>query len=222
MSHILTLLDAVELTPDTRHYLFTKPEGYAFDPGQATELALEKDGWRDEKRPFTFTSDPAADILGFTIKSYPDHDGVTEQLWHLTPGAQVSIGDAWGAIEDKGPGVFIAGGAGITPFLGILKARARSGSLDGSTLIYANSTPRDIILRPFWESAKGLTPVFVVETGAEDSHREGRIDEALLTDMIVDWDQRFYLCGPPPFEEAVMEILNRRGVPDDRIVREED
>ena len=95
-------------------------------------VALDKDGWRDEQRPFTFTGLPDADRLEFVIKSYPSHDGVTEQIADLKPGDSVLIEDPWGAIEDKGPGTFIAGGAGITPFIAILRARhAREGSLAG-------------------------------------------------------------------------------------------
>lgn len=220
MTHTITLQDVVPLTRDTRHYVFTKPDGYTFTPGQATELALDRDGWRDETRPFTFTSAPYADILTFTIKSYPDHDGVTKRLWSLVPGDTVRIDDPWGAIEDRGPGVFIAGGAGITPFINILQRRAEKGQLDGCTLIFANNTARDIILRPLWETAEGLRCVFVVSETSEDLPAR-RIDGALLDQEVQDWNQPFYVCGPPDMEDDIAELLSDRGVPKDRIVREE-
>lgn len=220
MTHTITLQNVVPLTRDTRHYVFTKPDGYTFTPGQATELALDRDGWRDETRPFTFTSAPDADILTFTIKSYPDHDGVTKRLWSLVPGDTVRIDDPWGAIEDRGPGVFIAGGAGITPFINILQRRAEKGQLDGCTLIFANNTARDIILRPLWENAEGLRCVFVVSETSEDLPAR-RIDGALLDQEVQDWNQPFYVCGPPDMEDDIAELLSDRGVPKDRIVREE-
>jgi predicted ferric reductase len=34
---------------------------------------------------------------------------------------ELIIRDVWGAIEYKGEGVFIAGGAGVTPFIAILR-----------------------------------------------------------------------------------------------------
>lgn len=221
MTHQITLLETVPVTPDTTCYIFTKPEGYSFIPGQATDLALDREGWREEERPFTFTSDPDAPVLSFVIKSYTDHDGVTKQLMGMTPGDTVLIGDAWGAIEDKGPGTFIAGGAGITPFLGILRDRARKGDLKGCHLIFANSAPQDIILHPLWERLDDLRTTFVVEKGAESGQREGRLDAALLDDVVGDWDGRFYVCGPPPMEEAVVEILKARGVEGDRLIQEE-
>jgi len=86
MAYKVELLETVPLTPDTAHYVFSKPHGYRFKPGQATNLSIDQDGWRDEERPFTFTSDPEAPVLSFVIKSYPDHDGVTKELPDLTPG----------------------------------------------------------------------------------------------------------------------------------------
>lgn len=220
MTHQIELLETVPLTPDTAHYIFSKPDGYDFQPGQATDLAIDRDGWRDEDRPFMFTSDPEAPVLSFVIKSYPDHDGVTKELPDLRPGDTVKIGNPWGAIEDKGPGVFIAGGAGITPFLGILRNRARRGELDGCHLIFANETPEDIILHPLWEGLDTLRVTYVVSEDARNGQREGRIDANFLDDVVDDWDGRFYVCGPPAMEEAVIDILQLRGVSDDRLIRE--
>ena len=78
MTFKLTLKSIAPVTHDTWHLVFDRPEGFAFEPGQATHWALDKDGWRDEDRPFTMTSHPEAEIVEFVIKSYPDHDGVTE------------------------------------------------------------------------------------------------------------------------------------------------
>ena len=220
MTHQVTLLETTQLTSDTRIYVFTKPEQYGFEPGQATELALDQDGWRDEARPFTFVSDPAADVLSIVIKSYPDRDGVTKRLPLLQPGETVLIDEPWGAIQDKGRGVFIAGGAGITPFIGILRHRVRRGELSGSHLIFANKTWDDIILRPLWTAMDGLEASFVLSDD-DSGDRKGRLDAEMLDDLVDDWSQTFYLCGPPDMEDAIAEALKARGVPGDRIVREE-
>ena len=39
----------------------------------------------------------------------------------LKPGDDLIIRDVWGAISYKGEGVFIAGGAGVTPFISIFR-----------------------------------------------------------------------------------------------------
>jgi ferredoxin-NADP reductase len=98
-----------------------KPEQYAFTSGQATEVSINKSGWKSKKRPFTFTCLPVDDYLEFTIKTYPTHKGVTDQLLKLKKGDTLILHDVFGAIRYKGEGVFIAGGAGITPFISIFR-----------------------------------------------------------------------------------------------------
>lgn len=220
MSHRITLLNVLQITPDTRHYVFTRPDDYAFTPGQATELALDLDGWRDEGRPFTFTGDPDAGILAFIIKSYPDHKGVTAKLATSMPGATALIGDVWGAIEDRGPGVFLAAGAGITPFIPILQARARAGTLQGCALHFANKTQDDVILRDYWRGLDDLDTAFVFSDPAGDTPAR-RIDGAYLDGALPDYDRRFYVCGPPPMEDALVAHLKDRGVADMDIIRED-
>lgn len=218
----MTTLKAKEpITHDTHHYVFERPEGMDFTPGQATELTLDKDGWRDEGRPFTFTSQPEDADLEFVIKSYPDHDGVTEQLPDLNPGDEVELADPFGAISDQGPGTFIAAGAGITPFISILRRRAKDGKLDGSRLIYSNKTEKDIILRQEWEDMQGLSVVFTVTDQPDASVLTRRIDKDLLTEQISDLSQHFYLCGPPEFVDDVRSALKEMSVDEDKIITEE-
>ena len=51
---------------------------------------------------FTFTGLNDDPFLQFTIKGYPDHHGVTDQLHKLKPGDEIIIHDVWGAIEYRG------------------------------------------------------------------------------------------------------------------------
>lgn len=222
MTHKLTLQATEPVTHDVTRLVTDRPEGYEFTPGQATELALDRDGWRDEGRPFTFTSLPGSEHLEFTIKSYPDHDGVTEKIPSLQPGDSVLIGDAWGAIEDRGPGVFIAGGAGVTPFISILRTRlAREGSAEGSHLIFANKRERDIILRAEWDAMPGLRTTYVLSDEDAEGALHGRVDGDLLDAQVQDWEKVFYVCGPPEMVEDVSDLLQARGVSGERLVTEE-
>lgn len=217
----ITLREISPLTHDTNRLVFTRPEGYDFTPGQATDFALDQEGWREEKRPFTFTSQPDEAILEFTIKSYPDHDGVTKRIADLRPGDTVLIGEPWGAINDQGPGVFIAGGAGITPFIPILRKRARDNNLSGCTLIFSNRTERDIILREEWEGMPALECIFTVtdENGSTVPRQDITAD--FLKANVPDWGSNVYICGPPPMIEMVEKAVKSLGVSDDRIVTEE-
>ena len=60
-----------------------KPEEYNFTPGQATEVSINKPDWNEKKNPFTFTCLPENDFLEFSIKTYPAHKGVTNELLKL-------------------------------------------------------------------------------------------------------------------------------------------
>jgi ferredoxin-NADP reductase len=220
MTQELTLHSKQALTPDTHRYVFGKPDGLDFQPGQAAELTLMKDGWRDEARPFTFTSLPADDRLEFVIKSYPEHEGMTEQLAKLEPGARVQMDAPFGAISDHGPGVFIAAGAGITPFIPILAQHHAEGKMD-CTLLFSNKTPADIILRDHWEEMNGLKTVFTVTDDDASDLPNAMIDKGFLQNHLSRFDQTFYLCGPRGFVKDVRKALKSLGADADKIVTEE-
>ena len=220
MGHTLTLQDIRPVTHDTYQLTFNRPDGFAFEAGQATELTLRKDGWRDESRPFTMTSRPNDPHLEFVIKSYPDHDGVTEQIPTLGLADQVTAAEPFGAITDRGPGVFIAGGAGITPFISILRKHQEEGT-SGSRLIFSNKTDRDIILQDMWRSMPGVDATFIVSDQKDTAHVKGRLDKAMLQDLIGDTEQPFYICGPGGMVDDVRTALKEIGVAKDRIHTED-
>lgn len=223
MSYKTTIQDIQELTHDVKRFRFDKPDGYEFTPGQATEVAIDKDGWRDEKRPFTFTSLQSDNYLEFVIKIYPDHDGVTEQIGKLKTGDSFIIDDAWGTIEYKGKGVFLAGGAGLTPFIAIFRDLHKKGELSGNKLIFSNKTDRDIILKEELQEMLGEQFINVITDEPSEDHiyLDGHIDKAFLKKKIDDFGQAFYVCGPMPFNEAMMKYLKELGADPDALVFEE-
>ena len=222
MPHKLTLKALAPVTHDTNHYVFDRPEGIDFEPGQAAALMLDREGWRGEDRPFTFTSQPEDTILEFVIKSYPDHDGVTERLPDLSEGDHVLMTDPFGAITDHGPGVFIAAGAGVTPFISILRRRSRDDALSGSRLLYSNKTEADIILKEEWERMDGLNPVFTVTDEESSDFAQGRIDRKFLQKHVQDFEGKiFYICGPEGFVDDVRDSLKGLGAEADNIITEE-
>ncbi len=212
MTYTLTLQDIAPVTHDTWRLVFDKPADFDFEAGQATHFALDREGWRDEDRPFTMTSQPEDDVLEFVIKSYPDHDGVTEQIAKMTPGDRVLAEPPAGAITDQGTGVFIAGGAGITPFIPILRKRARAGTLDGAHLIFSNKAERDIILRDEWEGMEGLRTTFTVTEQDDSDLPKTFVDKAFLQEVVTDAHQPFYICGPGEMVDKVRDALKEMGV----------
>ncbi|WDR07046.1 flavodoxin reductase [Devosia rhodophyticola] len=205
------ILKTEKITPNVRHYRLEKPKGYSFGPGQATEVSIDKDGWRDKKRPFTFTSLNDWEELEFTIKSYTDHPGVTAELWGLEAGDRLLLRDVWGTIQYEGPGTFIAGGAGVTPFIAILRQLNAKGGLAGNRLIASNSTEADIILRNEFEAMEGLETLWTVTHDPKTRLEQERIDSAFLKKHISDFSQNFYLCGPDDMVKDLRDALERLG-----------
>ena len=197
-----------------------KPKGYDYKPGQATEVALQYDGWEKEKRPFTFTSLPEDNYLEFTIKTYPDHEGVTKRIATVGVGDEFEIGDAWGAIEYKGEGVFIAGGAGLTPFLSILRDLQQKGNLGHNQLFFSNQYEDEIIAFEELKSMLGGRFKNVITKQKDPELPTGRIDEEFLRNNITDFSQSFYVCGPPAFTSALTKMLSKLGAKPDALVFE--
>lgn len=210
MQQTVKILNIWKVTHNVRRYELERPLGYRYEPGQATDLSLDEPGWRDRKHPFTFTSLPDAPTLEFTIKSYfaTGGDGMTERLFSYEPGQSLVLRDSWGTITYKGPGTFIAGGAGVTPFIAILRDLDRQGKLAGHKLIASNRTARDIILRDEFEAMPGLSTLWTV-TGDADAKgvQHARINAAFLREHITDFSQNFYLCGPDDMVKELREVL---------------
>ncbi len=221
MSYKLRIQDTGFITHNVLQIKTQRPADYHFTPGQATEVAIDKEGWRDKKRPFTFTSLPNDGFLQFTIKVYPDHDGVTDKLQTLEQGDSLLIEDAWGAISYQGPGVFIAGGAGVTPFIAIFKDLAQKGQLKGHQLLFANKRERDIILESDFERWLGKDFINILSEEKSSKHAHGRIDDEFIKEHGTSLDKYFYLCGPPSMMNAVGDALGQLNVPKDKIVSED-
>lgn len=205
------ILDTVPVTHNVRHYRLERPKGYHFSPGQATEVSIDRDGWQDKKRPFTFTCLPDADNLEFTIKSYFDHAGVTSELWSLGAGDKLILRDVWGTIQYRGPGTFIAGGAGVTPFIAILRHLNATGKIAGNRLIVSNQTEKDIILRDEFEAMNGLETLWTVTNDSKSALLQERIDADFLRRHVTDFSGNFYLCGPDPMVNELRSLLEELG-----------
>ena len=224
MAHTLEIKEIENLTHDVKRLTLERPDGYTFTPGQATEVAIDKEGWRDEKRPFTFTSLKNDDHLEFTIKIYPDHNGVTEQIGKLEVGDSLIVDDAWGTIEYKGEGVFIAGGAGITPFIAIFRDLYKQGKLGDNMLIFSNKSEKDVILKDEFKAMLGDQFINVItdeEPEGDAFFLDGFIDKEFLSSKIKNFDQPFYVCGPMPFNEAMMDALKELGADPEALILEE-
>ncbi|MEO5947871.1 MAG: flavodoxin reductase [Chitinophagaceae bacterium] len=210
-----------KITHDVLKIETEKPAGYTFIPGQATEVSINKAEWQNEKRPFTFTSFPENDYLEFTIKTYPSHKSVTNELLQLKANDELILHDVFGAIAFKGEGIFIAGGAGVTPFISIFRFLQSKNKIAGNKLIFANKTKSDIILKEEFEKLLGKNFINVLSGEKEEGYEHGYINEGLLKKHIAGNDVKIYLCGPEPMMDAIKKQLTNIGIGLESIIKEE-
>lgn len=215
------ILSIEHATPDVVQIKTEKPQNFSFNSGQAVDVSLNMPNWESKLRPFTFTSLPTDEYLEFFIKIYPDHKGVTEQIGKLNQGDTLSIGDVFGDIQYKGEGVFIAGGAGITPFISILKKLEKENKLGNNKLIFANKTKADIIEKQYFTSLLGKNFINVLSHEKVDGFEQGYITKDLIKSQIQNNNAYFYLCGPPPMMDAVMEQFDELGIDKIQIIKEQ-
>lgn len=209
--HIVKILSIDPITHDVKRFRVEKPNGYTFIPGQATEITINKEGWLDKRNPFTFTSLNEWDFLEFTVKIYNERKGVTHQLGLLEPGDELILHDIWGAIQYKGTGCFIAGGAGVTPFIAIFRQLHKEGKIGNNKLLCSNKSVADIILKEEFTHMLGKNFINTITNENASGYDHRHIDEAYLKDMVHDFNQEFYICGPDPMIASVQQAIQNLG-----------
>src|SRR5216683_604621 len=211
MKNIVRIIEIQQVTHDVKCFRIEKPAGYEFMPGHATDLSINKPGFEEETRPFTFTALTTDPYLEFTIKRYQDRHGVTDQLHQLQPGDELIIRDSWGAIDFKGPGYFIAGGAGITPFIAILRSLYQENKAAGNKLFFSNKTAADIIYESELVKILGRGVVFILTRETKNGYENSHIDEKFIKTNITDFKKHFYICGPDPMVAELVNTVQKAG-----------
>jgi hypothetical protein len=210
----LKILKIDFVTHNVKRFIFEKPKNYKFIPGQAVDASINNE-LKGEKRPFTFTSKNDDLVLEFTMKRY---DGMTKKFHELNPGDEILIGEPFGTINYKGEGTFIAGGAGITPFLAIF--RNLGDKIEGNKLMFSNKTRKDIICENELSYMFGDNVKFLITDEEMEGYVNGRIYENFLKKEITQFDQYFYICGPPTFVSEIKDNLIKLGAKKERIITE--
>lgn len=219
--HLVKVKSVEKTTHDVLKIVTEKPKQYNFEPGQATEVAINKEGWKKELRPFTFTCLPNDDHLEFTIKTYPSHKGMTNELLGLKPNDELIIGDSWGTIGYKGEGTFIAGGAGVTPFISILRSLYSKNEIGNNKLIFANKAKTDIINEVEFKKILGVNFINILSDEKAKEYAHGLITEDFLKQCGIDLKKHVYVCGPPSMMDAIEQQLLNLNVDKQLIVKEE-
>lgn len=200
------------------------PKGgeFRYRPGQFVYVAFVQPGLPTEEHPFTLSS--GGDVpIALTVKA---GGSFTARLGELRPGSQARVDGPYGLFTlDREPAgrplVFLAGGIGITPFLGFLRSLP---------------SPLGRNIRLLW-NVRTLAEAFAHAELSERARKDGRFEYTLLLSReevpgthharltpetlsrLVELppDAAYYLCGPEAQMHALIRALTRRGVPPARI-----
>ncbi len=220
MSKAVKVKSVEHLTHDVIRIRTEKPEGIQYMPGQAMDISINKAGWEDKLSAFTFTSLPEDDYIEFTIKTYPSRKRVTNELLSLKSGDEILTYKPFGDIHYKGDGIFLAGGAGITPFIAILKNLEKQHKVGNNKLIFANKTKGDIILKDYFDKLLGKNFINILSDEQVEGFEHGFINAELIKKYSEENLKYYYLCGPKPMMNAVEKHLASLGVDSEHIVKE--
>ena len=173
--------------------------------------------------PFSIASSPQASTeLTLIIKESGDF---TQNIGHVPPGTLVGLDGPYGSFvlpEDEQVErlLFIAGGVGIAPILGLLRDLTLSGETRPVSLVYASKRPDSMIEpREIMEEVSGLDIAFtfLVESAADGwPYETGRIDQARLKTAFGQSQPdsvAVLVCGPGGMIASITDMLNDLGVP---------
>lgn len=209
-------------------------------PGQYLTVRVEPDGTdRPQVRTYTLSSAPSDEFYRISVKR--EENGLVSKHLHDT----VKVGDIidtrapngafWMDTNEERPAVLIAGGVGITPMISMARQAITDGfarrHLRPLTIVHSARTTADRAFAnefgALQKAAEGqLCYVSLIgapeqgEVAGQHFHAEGRITPQILQSLLRLDDYDFYLCGPPPFMQAIYDMLLDLGVSDVRIFAE--
>jgi NAD(P)H-flavin reductase len=217
-------------------YLEGSDEGFSHrKAGQYASIRLMRaEGW-SEPHPFTISGAPEDSLLRLTIKK---EGRFTSSIPDLKPGDPVKCMGPLGVfckdVDAKPTIIMIAGGVGITPFLSVMRHFRNIKSGNRAILFWANKTMEDVFcLDEVKEMTRALNLTIINCLSREDDvsrhvqpqypgvlYEKGRLNTDILKKYGITKEASFYLCGPPPMMDAVLEALQTLGVEPSSVERE--
>ncbi len=229
------LVKREEVAEGTMAFHFEKPHGFQFKPGQSADLTLvnppETDG-EGNIRTFSIVSPPYENELVFATRM---RNTAFKRVLRTTPlGTEIGLDGPMGSFTLHRtltkPGVFLAGGIGITPYVSILRQAAREEHAYRLYLFYSNRRPEDAafmdVLREIATVRPGIRLIPTMTNMAKSRLKWTGETGHISPDMLQKYLQTlegpiYYVAGPPGMVTSLREMLTGAGVDEDDIRSEE-
>ncbi|TCM60675.1 anthranilate 1,2-dioxygenase reductase subunit [Acinetobacter calcoaceticus] len=227
---IASTVTAVELVSETTAILHVDAGDHKdqlhYLPGQYARLLIPD---TDEWRSYSFANLPNAENkLQFLIRLLPD--GVMSNYLRdrCQVGQTIMLEAPLGSFymrEAERPLVFIAGGTGLSAFLGMLDHLATQPHVPAVQLYYGVNSETDLCEQQRLHAYAERIPQFsyqpIVGKASETwTGKTGFIQQHLDKAQLAEQAFDMYLCGPPPMIEAVKQWLDDQALTDYRIYSE--
>jgi ferredoxin-NADP reductase len=213
-------------SPRVKSFFFRLPEPIVFRPGQHVLVRLTApEGYRAQ-RSYSIASAPGeAQTLELAIERLDD--GEVSPFMHdvAQVGDEIELGGPIGghfiwSPEDGGPVLFVGGGAGVVPFMSMLRHRSATNSTVPTTLVFSARSRKDLLyfdeLSQYAASGDSFK-LMVTLTREERPHpfRAGRIDAVFIKEVVAAVTtpmRQVLICGSNPFVEVAAAATIEAGI----------
>ncbi len=217
----LKLVKKILEAQGTKSFIFQPEKPISFVPGQYIYCTLPKLNYPDAKgatRHFTVASSPTEEGLMITTKIRTE-SGYKKTLDELPIGSFVETQEPNGTFifdeKESGAHIFLAGGIGITPFRSMIKYIADNNLVTPIYLIYSNSDADIPFKKEFNDISKAHSNIKIQYL---ISSTQGHLDQGKIESFMGSWGAEiekstWWVCGPPPFIDAMEDVLRKLSVP---------
>ncbi len=221
------VIEIIRRAHNVKSFRFKKPEAFDYKAGQYVTVTLNSNGKKLSKALSLSSSPTEKDHIEFT-KKLTGHE-FSDMLDAMVLGDTAHISGPFGKMIFEGEYEKIAllsGGIGITPMISICRYCTDMKLSTNIILLSSDRTEQDMLFVEELEEMQKQNPnlsVFHTLTRASEKWagcRE-RICESMILREVPDYAERiFYICGPPPMVESMMEMLHDMKIPESMINKE--
>ncbi|MEK7472879.1 MAG: FAD-dependent oxidoreductase [Patescibacteria group bacterium] len=213
----LTLVKKMDEAKDTKSFFFTANEKLSWQAGQYLYLTLD-----GITKQFTIASSPTEKFIQVTTRIRKESK-FKKLLNKLQIGSTIKARGPFGSFVFPiinssllTINCFIAGGIGITPFRAMIKNIIDNKIKKDIYLIYSNSDNEFVFKKDLdkWKKENNFIKIDYIDTSVS-----GHLDKNSLNHYISDHSisSVFWVVGPPPFVNAMEDILEKFRIPEDHV-----
>ena len=219
-----TAAEVVEVRDETsaiRTLVLDVPGWPGHRAGQSVDVRLTAESGYATQRPYSLASAPEDPRLELTVERMGDGEVSPWLAREARAGDRLEIRGPGGRsfswhVEDGGPLLLVAGGAGLVPLRAMLRHRLHQGSDLDTRLLLSVRTEEDQLYAAeieAWRAAGVEITVTLTRAGGR------RVDAAMLAEAGPPPEARphVFVCGPTAFVEAAATHLLRAGHDTERV-----